>query len=171
MTDQPWIDFDGDGHGDTYHAVAYPEGLHEYEHFDHHGHIDAIAWDFDHDGRMESLAVDDNHDGHLDRLLHDDNGDGIMDSSQPFDQVGDVRHPYIDFNGDGRGDHYYTTTDGRAQAYVHTDGHGHIDAKAVDRNDDGLIDEMYVDDNHDGRFDRLLVDTNGDGIMDRSGRA
>jgi hypothetical protein len=77
--------------------------------------------------------------------------------------------PWIDFDGDGHGDSYYTTTDGRAQMYVHTDGHGHIDAKAIDRNDDGRIDEMYVDDNHDGRFDRLLVDTNGDGIMDRSG--
>ncbi len=167
MLEHPYIDFDGDGHGDRYDTVATPEGQQEFMHHDSHGHADAIAWDYNHDGRIDAMMVDDNHDGGLDRFLSDDTGDGIMDSSEPTHvDHGLDRHPYIDFNGDGHGDRYYSTTDGRIDGYTHVDGHGHEDAKALDLDHDGLIDEMYVDGDHNGVWDTVLTDKNGDGIMD-----
>jgi hypothetical protein len=94
-----------------------------------------------------------------------------MDTSEPVDSGHGVQHhPYIDFNGDGHGDRYYSTNEGGTDLYYHVDGHGHIDAQAVDENRDGLMDELYLDSDHDGRFDRFLVDTNGDGIMDHRAR-
>jgi len=169
--DHPYIDFDGDGHGDSYQTIVHG-GEHEYEHLDRHGHIDAIAYDMNHDGRIDSMQVDDDHDGHLDRMLFDENGDGIMDRSEHMSHGSlTVHHPYIDFNGDGHGDTYVTTTDGKEQIYSHLDGHGHIDRQAIDTDNDGRINEMYVADHGDGRIDRVLVDVNGDGIMDKSYRA
>jgi hypothetical protein len=172
VLEHPHIDFDGDGRGDSYDTVETPGVGQEYVHHDHDGHIDAIAWDLNHDGLMDKMMTDDNHDGSLDTYHRDVDGDGIMDDSGPAyaDHNDPVRHPYIDFDGDGRGDRYYSTADGRTDVYDHVDGHGHIDAKALDHNGDGLIDEMYVDSDHDGRFDTVLEDRTGDGIMDTARR-
>jgi heat shock protein beta len=169
MLEHPYIDFDGDGHGDSYDTFSSPSGTQTFEHHDHHGHTDAVAWDYNRDGLVDAMMTDDNHDGALDQFHRDTNGDGIMDEAEPTNlDHGSSRHPYIDFNGDGKGDNYYQTTDGYADYYTHVDGHGHVDAKAVDGNEDGLIDELYVDRDHDGVLDHVLYDTTGDGIMDTS---
>jgi hypothetical protein len=170
MIEHPYIDFDGDGHGDSYDTVVDNEGHYNFLHHDAHGHIDAVAYDNNHDGRIESMVIDANHDGTIDHVLDDTNGDGYMDKSS---EIGNgykpLEHPYIDFDGDGHGDSYRTFVDASGtQNFVHTDGHGHVDAIAMDRNHDGKIDAMYVDEDHDYRIDHLLTDTNGDGIMDQS---
>jgi hypothetical protein len=168
MDGHPYIDFDGDGHGDNYDTSVQPDGAYEYVHNDHHGHMDAVAYDRDRDGLIDDMKVDDNHDGTFDRVLGDEEGhDGIMDRSEPIHVEPGHNHPYIDFNGDGHGDKYYTATDNYGQHFAHTDGHGHIDYEALDENRDGLIDRMWSDSNHDGRLDTEFVDDNGDGIMDR----
>ena len=167
MSEHPYIDFDGDGHGDAYDTVQDTHGHDAFVHHDAHGHIDAIAYDDNHDGLIDSLLVDHNHDGTMDTLLTDTNHDGIMDTSQAYGHGGQaLEHPYIDFNGDGHGDRYYSTDIAGTDNYYHVDGHGHVDTEAIDRNHNGLIDEMYVDENHNGVFDTDLKDTNGDGIMD-----
>jgi hypothetical protein len=167
MIEHPYIDFDGDGHGDHYDTLTNSSGEYEFVHHDSHGHVDAVAYDVNHDGRIDSMDVDRNHDGVMDHHLTDTNGDGIMDSSQPISNSHlSVLHPYIDFNGDGHGDRYYTDIEQGEQVFYHTDGHGHVDAKAFDFNHDGRIDEMLVDEDHDGHIDTELRDTNGDGIMD-----
>ena len=79
-----------------------------------------------------------------------------------------LEHPYIDFNGDGHGDRYYAENGGKSNTYYHVDGHGHVDAEAIDVNRDGRIDQMFVDHNHNGVWDTELTDTDGDGIMDTS---
>jgi hypothetical protein len=170
MHEHPYIDFDGDGHGDQYDTAVYPDGTHAFLHHDHYGHIDAIAYDYNHDGRIDTMVVDSNHDGTFDHVLTDTNGDGVMDTNSPYGGAHvPLEHPYIDFDGDGHGDHYRTVAyPGGTQAFVHTDHHGHVDAIAYDYNHDGRIDAMLVDSDHDGTFDRLLSDSNGDGIMDRS---
>lgn len=165
--DHPFIDFDGDGHGDAYQTLVLDDHRTEFVHFDSHNHVDAIAYDDNHDGRIDQMSVDDNHDGRLDRNLYDGNGDGIMDHSEHI-SAGALRHPNIDFDGDGHRDPYVTFADDGDQIFLHLDGHGHIDREAADLNGDGLIDHLFVDDNHDGRVDRQLDDLNGDGIMDRS---
>ncbi len=170
MIEHPYIDFDGDGHADNYDTAADSDGHYMFLHHDVHGHVDAIAYDNNHDGLIDSMVIDSNHDGTVDQVLDDTNHDGVMDTSSP---VGGgyvpLEHPYIDFNGDGHGDSYTTYVDASGtQEFVHTDGHGHVDAIASDQNHDGLIDRMYVDLDHDGHLDHLLSDTNGDGIMDQS---
>ena len=169
MHEHPYIDFDGDGHGDKYDTEVYPDGTYAFMHHDSYGHIDAIAYDYNHDGRIDSMIVDQNHDGTFDHVLSDTNGDGRMDTSTPL-SGGHVplEHPYIDFDGDGHGDKYHTEAyPGGAQLFEHTDHYGHVDAVAYDFNHDGRIDEMVVDEDHDGVMDHVLVDTNGDGIMDK----
>lgn len=169
MIEHPYIDFDGDGHGDSYDTVVDPLGHHAYLHHDEHGWVDAIAFDSNGDGVVESMTVDQNHDGTLDHVLDDTNGDGIMDTSSPaggFPQP--IQYPWIDFDGDGAGDPYLASSHGFAQSYYHTDGYGHVDAIAVDLDVDGLIDAMLVDADHEGHLDHQLVDTDGDGIMDSS---
>jgi hypothetical protein len=169
MIEHPYIDFDGDGHGDSYDTAADDHGHYAFLHHDAHGHVDAIAIDNNHDGLIDSMLVDNDHDGKMDHELVDDNHDGIMDSSTPISEGHDsLLHPYIDFDGDGHGDHYRTFSEGGSQYFAHTDGHGHVDAIAIDNNHDGLIDSMEVDQDHDGRLDHLLTDVNGDGIMDTS---
>jgi hypothetical protein len=170
MIEHPYIDFDGDGHGDQYDTAVDDNGHYVFVHHDHYGHVDALAYDNNHDGRIDSMVVDANHDGSMDHVLDDTNGDGIMDTSSPTGAgYVPLQHPYIDFNGDGYGDHYNTFIDNSGgQNYVHTDGYGHVDAVAFDGNHDGLIDRMYVDQDHDGHLDHKLTDTNGDGIMDSS---
>ncbi|GEM_PF-3757368 len=168
MSGHPYIDFNGDGHGDAYDSTTI-DGYDEYVHHDTHGHIDAVAHDYNHDGRIDEMYVDSDHDGVLDTDLRDTNGDGIMDTSDKIPGGHPtLEHPYVDFNGDGHGDKYTTTAfpDG-SQWFVHTDGHGHVDAEAVDYNHDGRVDEMWVDENHDGVMDHRLYDTNGDGILDK----
>jgi hypothetical protein len=83
MDGHPYIDFDGDGHGDNYDTAVQPDGTYEYVHNDHHGHMDAIAYDRNHDGLIGDMIVDSNHDGKLDTEFVDDNGDGIMDRHYP----------------------------------------------------------------------------------------
>jgi len=167
MSEHIYIDFDGDGHGDRYDSVDTGHS-NEYIHHDRYGHVDAIAWDHNRDGLIDVLMTDDDHDGGLDTFQRDTNHDGYMDTSEELhNEHGVTHHPYIDFNGDGHGDKYYSTTDGRVDIYYHTDGHGHVDAKAYDVDRNGLMDQLYVDSDHDGRFDKGYVDDNGDGIMDR----
>jgi hypothetical protein len=171
MNEHPYIDFDGDGHGDHYDTATYPDGTHEFIHHDHYGHIDAVAYDYNSDGRIDAMVVDQDHNGTFDHVLTDTNGDGVMDTDSPLGGNSHVplEHPYIDFDGDGHGDHYRTEAfPSGAQEFVHTDHHGHVDAIAYDYNHDGRIDAMVVDQNHDGTMDHLLADTNGDGIMDTS---
>jgi hypothetical protein len=169
MLEHPWIDFDGDGHGDRYDTYINHDGGQQFEYHDGHGHTVAIAYDNNHDGLIDSMSVDDNHDGGIDRDLTDTNGDGIMDRSEATHAPnhGVQNHPYIDFNGDGHGDRYNSYTYGEhGDVYTHSDGHGHVDAKAVDWDGDGLINYLYVDQDHNGTLEHALVDTNGDGIMD-----
>jgi hypothetical protein len=169
MVDHPYIDFDGDGHGDRYDTVVGDHGAQQFIHHDQYGHVDAIAWDHNRDGLIDVLMTDDDHDGRLDTYQTDTNGDGYMDTSNPTHGEGGLQHhPYIDFDGDGHGDKYYSTTDGGTDRYYHVDGHGQIDAEALDFDRNGLMDRLFVDSNHDGNFDRAYVDTNGDGIMDRA---
>jgi hypothetical protein len=168
MLEHPYIDFDGDGHGDDYDSASDNHGHYVFLHHDAYGRVDALAYDNDHDGLIESMVVDANHDGTMDHVLDDTNGDGIMDTANP---VGGgyvpLEHPYIDFDGDGHGDPYRTFVDASGtQNFVHTDGYGHVDAVAMDADHDGLIDKMYIDGDHDGHIDHLLYDTNHDGIMD-----
>jgi hypothetical protein len=170
MTDHVYIDFDGDGHGDSYDTVVDDQGHYNYLHHDAHGHIDAIAYDNNHDGLIDSMVVDTNHDGTIDHVLDDTNHDGRMDTSSPIGSgYVPLEHANVDFNGDGHYDSYRTFVDASGtQNFVHTDGHGHVDAVAFDRNHDGLMDSMYVDQDHNGTLDHLLTDTNRDGIMDQS---
>jgi hypothetical protein len=167
MDGHPYIDFDGDGHGDSYDTAVQPDGTHEYVH-SAGGHIDAIAFDTDNNGLIDYMLVDSDHDGTFEATLADTGHDGIMDYYEPTHADTGHNHPYIDFNGDGHGDTYTTSTDNYGQHFVHTDGHGHVDYKALDTNRDGLIDKMWADTNHDGTLDREYVDTTGDGIMDKS---
>ena len=94
MSEHPYIDFDGDGHGDQYETAADDHGHFAFVHHDGHGRVDAIAYDNNHDGKIDEMVVDENHDGKIDRewvdedhdgridhLLTDTNGDGIMDKS------------------------------------------------------------------------------------------
>lgn len=167
MTEHPYLDFDGDGHGDPYDTVVDPLGHRAFLHHDTSGQIDAIAFDSNADGLVESMATDENHDGGLDHILDDTTGDGFMDTASPAGGAAQpIEHPAIDFDGDGDADPYLTATHGFAQSFHHTDGSGHVDAVALDFNLDGLIDAMQVDDDHDGVLDHVLTDTDGDGIMD-----
>src|SRR6266498_4043803 len=171
MLEHPNIDFDGDGHFDNYDTVADNHGHYAFVHHDTHGHVDAIAYDNNHDGLIDEMLVDHNHDGTMDTHLTDTNHDGYMDHSSPYGTGGGqpVEHPYIDFDGDGHGDSYTSFNDGYGtENFLHTDGHGHVDAIAQDGNHDGLIDREYVDQDHDGRIDHLLTDNNHDGYMDHS---
>jgi hypothetical protein len=171
MLEHPYIDFDGDGHGDSYDTVASHDGSQEFDHHDKYGHVDAAAFDYNRDGLIDQMVTDSDHNGALDTQYNDRNGDGIMDDSVSIgNNHPDHTHPYIDFNGDGHGDRYYSTSDQYGASYTHVDGHGHIDAKAWDRDHDGLIDEMAVDRDHDGYLDTFLQDTTGDGIMDTARR-
>jgi hypothetical protein len=171
MLEHPYIDFDGDGHPDSYDTVADSHGHYAFLHEDGHGHIDAIAYDHNGDGLIDDMVVDKNHDGTMDHVLHDSNHDGYMDTESPYGTGphGALQHPHIDFNGDGHNDQYQTFQDGYGnQLYTHTDAQHHVDYIAVDHNHDGRIDEMYADEDHDGHLDHRLYDTNGDGYMDHS---
>jgi hypothetical protein len=168
MLEHPYIDFDGDGHGDNYDTVAHPDGTYDFVHHNG-GHIDAIAHDTNRDGLIDYMEVDHDHDGTFDAVLGDEEGhDGIMDRSEPIHAESGHNHPYVDFDGDGHGDRYTTATDNYGQHFVHTDSHGHVDYKALDTDKNGLIDKMWADTDHDGKLDREYVDVTGDGIMDKS---
>jgi hypothetical protein len=80
----PYIDFDGDGHGDHYSTYGTADGSQVFNHTDHSGHVDAMAIDYDNDGLIDKMVVDSDGDGDLDKILVDTNGDGIMDSSEPL---------------------------------------------------------------------------------------
>jgi hypothetical protein len=167
MIDHPYIDFDGDGHGDSYDTVEYPNGIQVFVH--HEGsHIDAIAFDKNHDGLVDEMMVDDDGDGDMDRKLWDANHDGYMDGEKDLPPDNDAHHhPYIDFDGDGHGDSYYTTDlPGPSQLFVQPDGYGHIETVALDHNHNGYIDEMHTDEDHDAAMDHVLWDNNNDGVMD-----
>ncbi len=171
MSDHPYIDFDGDGHGDSYDAVHEPSGGYAFIHHDSHGNVDAIAYDDDSDGRINWMETDEDHNGVLDHYLADDNGDGIMDEKHELHGVNShVEHPRIDVDGDGHADQVYATSyasDGTPDnVFFHTDGHGHVDAVLFDGDSNGRIDYMETDQNHNGTLDHYLVDDNGDGIMD-----
>ena len=170
MSEHPWIDFDGDGHGDSYDTAQDDHGHYAFIHHDAHGHVDRIAYDNNGDGKIDEMLADENHDGTMDTLLSDTNHDGYMDHTQSYGYGHEsLEHPKIDFNGDGHYDSYESYNDGYGNTnFIHTDGHGHVDAIAQDDDHNRLIDREYVDENHDGRLDHLLSDGNGDGIMDYS---
>src|SRR5436190_596932 len=102
--------------------------------------------------------------------LQETNHDGYMDTHESYGHGHEsLEHPHIDFNGDGHNDSYYSYADGYGnENFLHTDGHGHVDAIAQDSNHNGLIDREWVDENHNGTLDHKLTDGNGDGIMDYS---
>jgi hypothetical protein len=79
--EHPHIDFDGDGHNDSYYSFNDGYGNTDFVHSDGHGHVDAIAQDSNHDGLIDREYVDHNHDGRLDHVLTDTNGDGYMDTN------------------------------------------------------------------------------------------
>ena len=81
-----------------------------------------------------------------------------------------MSEPWIDFNGDGTGDEYETTTgeDGAMEYHYDADGDGQDDMVAYDDDGDGLIDQLQTDDDGDGTMDRAEFDDNGDGTMDHS---
>jgi len=59
-------------------------------------------------------------------------------------------------SGDGHGDSYTTYVDASGtQNFVHTDGHGHVDAIASDHNHDGLAEVRFSNSegNHHARDD------------------
>lgn len=147
--DHPYIDFDGDGHGDTYTTSDLPDGGHAFSHHDAHGNIDAIAYDHDHDGLVDTLDVDNDHDGVLDHHLTDTTGDGWMDTKVP------IEHPEPEADPDRMV--IVHTADG-GDAYVHGDGHGHADTIGWDFEGDGRLDAIDVDSNHDGILDQRFVD-------------
>lgn len=74
--------------------------------------------------------------------------------------------PWIDFDGDGRGDQYETIHTAHGNAFVHDDGTGHADAVAYDFNRDGILDAADIASHGDGVIDTHVIDTNGDGWMD-----
>lgn len=86
MSDDVWIDFDGDGTGDEYDTIEMDDGSTQYVHYDEDGEVDAVAIDEDGDGIIDSMAVDSDGDGTLDTMLSDDTGDGFMDSEEELDQ-------------------------------------------------------------------------------------
>lgn len=83
-TENPYVDFDGDGHGDNYYTATDNEGGRQYLHTDGYGHVDAVADDHDHNGLMDQMTVDENHDGQVDHVLRDQTGDGYMDTRDPL---------------------------------------------------------------------------------------
>ncbi len=171
MSEHPWIDFDGDGHGDQYETAQDDHGHYAFVHHDAQGHVDRIAYDNNGDGKIDEMTADENHDGTMDTRLVDTNADGYMDHSSPYgtDTHQPVEHPRIDFNGDGHFDSYDSYNDGQGhENFVHHDAQGRVDAVARDNNHDGKIDQEWVDEDHDGRLDTMWTDTNGDGWMDKS---
>ena len=80
MSDEPWIDFDGDGTGDDYETEAFADGGGQYTHYDEDGNADAVAYDFDGDGLIDAMDVDSDGDGSLDTTMFDETGDGYLDS-------------------------------------------------------------------------------------------
>ncbi len=167
MIDHPPIDFDGDGTNDAYETVQQSDGEQIFVHYAG-DHITDFATDDDHDGLVDKLISDTNGNGELDTLYTDDDGDGYMDTELALPGTGNPHaHPFLDFDGDGQGDAYHVAgVPGGGNLFAHSDGLGHVDALALDENDDALIDVMFVDKDSDAHFDHLLIDLNGDGIMD-----
>jgi len=79
--EHPYVDFNGDGRGDSYDSYNDGQGHENFVHHDRYGRVDAVAQDGNHDGRVDRMWADENHDGGLDHLLTDSTGDGVMDGS------------------------------------------------------------------------------------------
>ncbi|MBN1170870.1 MAG: hypothetical protein JXA67_01745 [Micromonosporaceae bacterium] len=87
--DHPFIDFDGDGHRDSYETYDLGEQGHEFVHTDATGDVTAIAYDYDGDGLIDAIDMDHGHTGHMTHHYEDVNGDGWMDTETPIDYSGD----------------------------------------------------------------------------------
>jgi hypothetical protein len=76
---RPYIDFDGDGHGDRYQSFSSGY-IQQFAHVDGYDRIDAVAADLDHDGRIDEMTVDEDHNGVVDHRLSDTDHDGWMNT-------------------------------------------------------------------------------------------
>jgi|GEM_PF-3839442 len=86
MSDEPWIDFDGDGVGDDYETVTHDDGSATYTQYNEDGEVAAVAHDFDGDGLIDALEVDSDGDGTLDAIQFDEDGDGFMDTEIAYSE-------------------------------------------------------------------------------------
>jgi hypothetical protein len=125
VSDGIFIDFDGDGHGDSY-AVEHDDHGNTYYAGDmnHDGRIDAVAVDHDGDGLIEEAYFDNNFDGRPETHTVDVDHDGYQDRSYVIPDGGpDGPDGYGSGYGDapGGGDIYSSDTAGTA---VSTDGAG-----------------------------------------------
>ena len=81
MSDDPYIDFDGNGTEDEYTTEELDGGGEAYTSED-----GEIAYDYDGDGLIDELHTDDDGDGVLDTVHTDNTGDGIMDDSEALEE-------------------------------------------------------------------------------------
>lgn len=81
MSDDPYIDFDGNGTEDEYTTEELDGGGEAYTSED-----GEIAYDYDGDGLIDELHTDDDGDGELDHVMTDTGDDGIMDTSEELEE-------------------------------------------------------------------------------------
>lgn len=92
MTDEPYIDFDGDGSEDEYSTEELDGG--GYAHTSEDGEV---AYDYDGDGLIDELHTDEDGNGSLDTVHIDETGDGIMDSEESLEEEpADTEEPPAD---------------------------------------------------------------------------
>lgn len=84
-----WVDADGDGSPDAYHAVERGDGGVDIEiDQDGDGRIDFVGHDYNRDGLVDDADYDTDGDGVFDTRMTDVNGDGWLDVSAPLPPSG-----------------------------------------------------------------------------------
>ncbi|GAA4920323.1 hypothetical protein LX16_4656 [Stackebrandtia albiflava] len=107
MSDDMWIDFDGDGNEDAFETETLEDGSTAYSHdADGDGDVDSVAYDEDNDGYIDTMTFDTDGDGTMDTLMTDVDGDGFMDTSEEITATDETATDTsgLDANGDLVGD-------------------------------------------------------------------